>query len=101
MKSKLRFVGAGAVLVLLASFIAPAYAADNPVKLVAPKEIVGIPAIPFTGLKAQAFSCVAKCAVWQSVRSVMKSCLSQKLLEQPRRFQKCPQVNLKDFICLT
>ena len=56
MKSKLRYVGAGAVLVLLASFIAPAYAADNPVKLVAPKEIVGVPAIPFTGLKAQAFS---------------------------------------------
>ena len=56
MKSKLRFVGAGAVVVLFASFIAPAYAADNPVKLVAPKEIVGIPAIPFTGLKAQAFS---------------------------------------------
>ena len=56
MKSQLRFVGAGAVLVMLASFIAPAYAADNPVKLVAPKEIVGVPAIPFTGLKAQAFS---------------------------------------------
>ena len=46
----------GAVLILTLGFIAPAQAADNPVKLVAPKEIAGIPAIPFTGLKAQAFS---------------------------------------------
>ena len=46
----------GAVIVLALGIMAPAQAADNPVKLVAPKEIVGIPAIPFTGLKAQAFS---------------------------------------------
>jgi hypothetical protein len=45
----------GVVLVLALGFITPAQAADNPVKLVAPKEI-SVPALPFTGLTAQSFS---------------------------------------------
>ena len=45
----------GAVLVLTLGFITPAHAADNPVKLTAPKEI-SVPALPFTGLTAPAFT---------------------------------------------
>jgi hypothetical protein len=55
MRKSLTVARVGAVLILTLGFIAPAQAADNPVKLVAPKEIAGIPAIPFTGSKAQAF----------------------------------------------
>ena len=47
---------AGAVVILAMGFIAPAQAADNPVKLIAPKEIADVPAIPFTGIKAQTFT---------------------------------------------
>jgi hypothetical protein len=47
---------AGVVAILVMGLIAPAQAADNPVKLVAPKEIADVPAIPFTGIKAQSFS---------------------------------------------
>jgi hypothetical protein len=45
-----------AVAVMALGMVAPAHAADNPVKLVAPKELPGVPAIPFTGIKAQNFS---------------------------------------------
>ena len=48
----------GAVLVLALGFITPAQAADNPVKLTAPKEIA-VPALPFTGLTLPAFTAPA------------------------------------------
>ena len=47
---------AGAIAILAMGFITPAQAADNPVKLIAPKEIADVPAIPFTGIKAQTFA---------------------------------------------
>ncbi|MSW04309.1 MAG: hypothetical protein F2887_02235, partial [Actinobacteria bacterium] len=53
---KYRGLAVSAVAVMALGLIAPAHAADNPVKLTAPKEIVDVPAIPFTGLKAQNFS---------------------------------------------
>ena len=53
---KYRGLAVSAVAVMALGLIAPAHAADNPVKLIAPKEIVDVPAIPFTGLKAQNFS---------------------------------------------
>ena len=56
MNGKKLVVRAGAALILATGFIAPAQAADNPVKLVAPKEIPDVPAVPFTGIKAQNFS---------------------------------------------
>ncbi len=46
----------GAVAILALGLVAPAHGADNPVKLTPPKELVGVPAIPFTGIKAQNFS---------------------------------------------
>ena len=58
MRKSYRVARVGAVLVLALGFITPAQAADNPVKLVAPKEIVK-PALPFTGLTAQSFTAPA------------------------------------------
>ena len=48
----------GVVAVLALGFITPAQAADNPVKLIAPKEI-SVPALPFTGLTVPAFTAPA------------------------------------------
>ncbi len=53
---KYRVIAAAAVAVMALGLIAPAHAADNPVKLTPPKELVGVPALPFTGLKAQTFT---------------------------------------------
>ena len=55
MRKSFKVARVGAVLVLALGFITPAHAADNPVKLVAPKEI-NVPALPFTGLTAPAFT---------------------------------------------
>ena len=56
MNKKKIAVRAGVVTILAMGLMAPAQAADNPVKLVAPKEIADVPAIPFTGIKAQSFT---------------------------------------------
>jgi hypothetical protein len=56
MKIKKSVIAVGAVAILALGLVAPAHGADNPVKLTPPKELVGVPAIPFTGIKAQNFS---------------------------------------------
>ena len=56
MRIKKHGLTVAAVAIVALGMIAPAHAADNPVKLVAPKEVPGVPAIPFTGIKAQNFS---------------------------------------------
>ena len=43
---KYRVIAAAAVAVMALGLIAPAHAADNPVKLTPPKELVGVPALP-------------------------------------------------------
>ena len=56
MKFRRSAIAVGAVAILALGLVAPAHGADNPVKLTPPKELVGVPAIPFTGIKAQNFS---------------------------------------------
>ncbi|TRZ85053.1 MAG: hypothetical protein D4R85_02855 [Streptomycetaceae bacterium] len=58
MRRSYKVARVGVVLVLALGFITPAQAADNPVKLTAPKEIA-VPALPFTGLTLPAFTAPA------------------------------------------
>ena len=55
MKKRFTVARVGAVVVLALGFLAPAQAADNPVKLTPPKELT-VPALPFTGLTMSAFT---------------------------------------------